>query len=460
LRRLEEKYPAELAVIGVHSGKYPAERITAHVRDAVMRLGIDHPVVNDRFFRIWRAYAVDAWPTIVLVDPRGYYMGSQPGEITFESLDPVIGAAIRRFDSEGLIDRRPVPAHPEHLDEPARPLRYPGKVLAVNGDGGGPARLFIADTDHHRIVGTRLEEDGRAATVEWIAGASLDAPKGAGTAGAEDGAFAVATFRKPQGMALVDNTLYVADSENHLIRALDLAAQQVTTVAGTGELGYVRSAGPARRTPLNSPWDLTWAAGTLYIAMAGRHQLWAFDPVAQTVQPYAGTGREALQDGSLHAASLAQPTGLDTDGRLLYFTDSEAQAVRSAGVGGGDVHTYVGTGLFDFGDKDGQGDAVRLQHPFGVAQHGETLYVADTYNSKIKRLDPRTRTVTSWLGAAERGRADGAGTAAHFNEPEGVSIAGNRLYIADTNNHAVRVVDLDDPEGRVTTVDLRDLPAL
>jgi sugar lactone lactonase YvrE len=460
LRRLEEKYPAELAVIGVHSGKYPAERITAHVRDAVMRLGIDHPVVNDRFFRIWRAYAVDAWPTIVLVDPRGYYMGSQPGEITFESFDPVIGVAIRRFDSEGLIDRRPVPAHPEHLDEPARPLRYPGKVLAVTGDGGGPARLFIADTDHHRIVGTRLEEDGRAATVEWIAGASLQAPLGAGTAGAEDGGFAVATFRKPQGMALVDNTLYVADSENHLIRALDLAAQQVTTVAGTGELGYVRSAGPARRTPLNSPWDLTWAAGTLYIAMAGRHQLWAFDPVAQTVQPYAGTGREALQDGSLHAASLAQPTGLDTDGRLLYFTDSEAQAVRSAGVGGGDVHTYVGTGLFDFGDKDGQGDAVRLQHPFGVAQHGETLYVADTYNCKIKRLDPRTRTVTSWLGAAERGRADGAGTAAHFNEPEGVSIAGNRLYIADTNHHAVRVVDLDDPEGRVSTVDLRDLPAL
>jgi sugar lactone lactonase YvrE len=403
---------------------------------------------------------VTAWPTIVLVEPRDYYMGSQPGENTFESFDPVIGEAIREFDRKGLIDRCPLPQHPEHLDEPARPLRYPGKVLAVAGDAGGPARLFIADTDHHRIVGTRLEEDGRAATVEWIAGASLDAPKGAGTAGAEDGAFAVATFRKPQGMALVDTTPYVADTEHHLIRALDLAAQQVTTVAGTGELGYVRSGGPARRTPLNSPWDLAWAAGTLYIAMAGRHQLWAFDPAAQTVQPYAGTGREALQDGSLHAASLAQPTGLDTDGRLLYFTDSEAQAVRSAGVGGGDVHTYVGTGLFDFGDKDGQGDAVRLQHPFGVAEHGETLYVADTYNSKIKRLDPRTRTVTSWLGAAERGRADGAGTAAHFNEPEGVSIAGNRLYIADTNNHAVRVVDLDDPEGRVSTVDLRDLPAL
>jgi sugar lactone lactonase YvrE len=454
LRRLEEKYPDELAVIGVHSGKYPAERITANVRDAVLRLGIDHPVVNDRFFRIWRSYAVNAWPTIVLVDPRGYYMGSQPGEITFESFDPVIGEAIREFDRKGLIDRCPLPQHPEHLDEPARPLRYPGKVLAVTGDAGGPARLFIADTDHHRVVATRLDEDGRAATVEWIAGT--------GTAGAEDGAFAGATFRKPQGMALVGDTLYVADSENHLIRALDLAARQVTTVAGTGELGYVRSGGPARRTPLNSPWDLAWAAGTLYIAMAGRHQLWAYDPAGQTVQPYAGTGREALQDGSLHAASLAQPTGLDTDGRLLYFTDSEAQAVRSAGVGGGggDVHTYVGTGLFDFGDKDGQGDAVRLQHPFGVAQHEGTLYVADTYNSKIKRLDPRTRTVTSWLGAAERGRADGAGADAHFNEPEGVSIAGNRLYIADTNNHAIRVVDLDDPEGRVTTLDLRDLAAL
>jgi DNA-binding beta-propeller fold protein YncE len=317
-------------------------------------------------------------------------------------------------------------------------------VLAVAGDAGGPSRLFIADTDHHRVIGTRLDAAGRAATVEWIAGASLDAPLGAGTAGAEDGAFAAATFRKPQGMALVDNTLYVADSENHLIRALDLAAQQVATVAGTGELGYARSGGPARRTPLNSPWDLAWAGGTLYIAMAGRHQLWAFDPAAQTVQPYAGTGREALQDGALHAASLAQPTGLDTDGRLLYFTDSEAQAVRSAGVGGGDVHTYVGTGLFDFGDKDGQGDAVRLQHPFGVARHGEMLYVADTYNSKIKIIDPFERTCETFVGEA------GAKT---FFEPGGLSMGAGKIYVADTNNHRIAVVDMQTKE--VTTLQLQ-----
>jgi hypothetical protein len=449
LRRLEEKYPQELAVIGVHAGKYTAERMTANVRDAVLRLGIDHPVVNDRFFRVWKSYAVDAWPTIVLVDPRGYYIGSQPGEITFESFDPVLGELIRGFDARGLLDRRPLPMHADALDEPDRPLRYPGKVLAVAGAAAGPGHLFIADSDHNRVIATRLAADGLSADVEWIAGS--------GEAGAADGPFAAATFNRPQGLALVGDTLYVADSENHTLRALDLPRRQVATVAGTGTIGYARTGGPALQTPLNSPWDLAWAGNTLYIAMAGRHQLWAYDPGAGSVQPYAGTGREAIRDGALADSDLAQPTGLDTDGGTLYFTCSEAQAVRTADVGGGAVRTIVGTGLFDFGDKDGRGDDVRLQHPFGVAYHPGMLYVADTYNSKIKRIAPQTREATTWLGGDARGHADGPAADARFNEPEGVSILGNRLYIADTNNHAIRTVAVDDPAGQVTTVELRGL---
>ena len=464
MRQLEEKYGDDLAVIGVHAGKYTAERTTANVRDAVMRLGIDHPVVNDRFFRIWKAYAVTAWPTVVLVDPRGYYIGSQPGEITFADFDPIIGQLIAGFRERGQLRPDPIPQHAEALDAPARPLRYPGKVLAVAAGADGADRLFIADSDHNRIIATRLDAAGRTATVEWIAGS--------GAAGAADGAFAAAQFARPQGMALVGTVLYVADSENHTLRALDLQTQQVTTVAGTGAIGYARTGGPARRTPLNSPWDLAWAGGILYIAMAGRHQLWAYDPAAGTVGPYAGTGQEVLADGRLWApalvaarttadlagyASLAQPTGLTADGATLYCTCSEAQAVRAVDLAGGQVTTLVGTGLFDFGDQDGQGDAVRLQHPFGVAQHAGRLYVADTYNSKIKGLDPATRRVTTLWGGDSRGLVDGPGPTARFNEPEGLSIAGSRLYIADTNNHAIRVVDLADPAGPVQTVALLGL---
>ncbi len=454
-------------MIGVHSGRYTAERDTANVRDAVLRLGLDHPVVNDRQFRIWKSYAVNAWPTVVLVDPRGYYIGSHAGEITAEDFGPVIAQAVATFDRLGTLDRRVVPFHPAHLDEPARPLRYPGKVLAVAGTAGAADRLFIADSDHHRIIGTHLAADGHSAAVDWVAGS--------GTAGAADGPFAGAQFYRPQGMALAGDTLYVADSENHAIRRLALGARQVTTVAGTGEIGaYQRTGGPARTTALNSPWDLAWVGNRLYIAMAGYHQLWVYDPVADTALPYAGTGREALGDGKLWTAalnqartmddlrgyaSLAQPTGLTSDGTQLYFACSEAQAIRTVDLRVGDVQTLVGTGLFDFADKDGVGDAVRLQHPFGLAYHAGSgcLLVADTYNSKIKRLDPATRTVTTWLGGNPRALTNGPAAEARFNEPEGVSVAGDRLYIADTNNHAIRVVDLTDPAGHVTTLELRGL---
>src|SRR5207253_1733329 len=125
---------------------------------------------------------------------------------------------------------------------------------------------------------------------------------GSGTAGAADGPFAQAQFDHPNGLALVGDTLYVADTENHTLRAVDLAAGTVTTVAGTGTIGYNRTGGPAHDTPLNSPWDL-WAQGdTLYIAMAGTHQLWTLRLPAGEVRPFAGNGREAIKDGPLAQA--------------------------------------------------------------------------------------------------------------------------------------------------------------
>jgi DNA-binding beta-propeller fold protein YncE len=91
----------------------------------------------------------------------------------------------------------------------------------------------------------------------------------------------------------------------------------------------------------------------------------------------------------------------------------------------------VGEGLFEFGDVDGEGDKVRLQHALGVAYHDGKLYVADTYNSKVKVIDPEKRTCRTYLG--------GAGL---FNEPGGISYAGGKLYLADTNAHRIRVIDL------------------
>jgi sugar lactone lactonase YvrE len=276
---------------------------------------------------------------------------------------------------------------------------------------------------------------------------------GRGTAGFTDGDFFSAEFNHPQGMALDGEVLYVADTENHAVRKVDLARQTVETLAGTGKQARAFNvAGRGKAAALNSPWDLVFHQGVLYVAMAGFHQLWALDPRTGEARPYAGGGREGRVDGPLRSAALAQPSGIATDGQKLYFADSEASAIRAADLSPqGHVETFVGLGLFEFGDRDGTGEKVRLQHPLGVACHDGVLYVADTYNNKIKRLDPATRACTTFLGQGAAGYRDGAEPL--FHEPGGLSVAGGQLYIADTNNHALRVADLATRE--VTTLTLK-----
>ena len=199
--------------------------------------------------------------------------------------------------------------------------------------------------------------------------------------------------------------------------------------------------GLARASALSSPWDILLHSGSLYVAMAGSHQVWRLDLVSGEIHLHAGTGYEALADGPLLGASLAQPSGLASDGRGLYFADSESSAIRRADFSvSGVVKTVVGTGLFNFGDVDGAGDQVRLQHPLGLTWHDGMLFVADTYNNKVKVIDPATRVVSTFLGTGDAGDRDG--DQATFDEPGGITASRGRLYVADTNNHKIRVTDV------------------
>lgn len=446
LAKLEKKYPKELVVIGVHSAKFKNERDTESIRKAILRYEISHPVVNDADMRIWRNYGVEAWPSLFLIDPEGYVVGQGSGEGLYEALDRRIAELIKVHKAKKTLNEKPLRFELARFQERGdSPLFFPGKVLA---DAAGK-RLFIADSTHHRIVITDL--DGKKIAVA-----------GAGEPGKEDGPFDRAGFNDPQGMALQGETLYVADRKNHLIRALDLKAQTVRTVAGTGEQGdrfsrFTRR-GPATKTGLNSPWDLWLDGGLLYIAQAGFHQLWVLDLAGEVLAPYAGDGRERIVDGALAKASFAQPSGLAGDGKVLYVADSEGSVIRAVGLGGkGQVQTFVGpecgTNLFDFDDKDGVGREVRLQHALGVAYHDGKLYVADTYNSKIKVVDPVKRSCTTLLG----GETDGWLAGPLFNEPGGLSAAGGKLYVADTNAHRIRVIDLR--TKAVTTLQLQGVEA-
>ena len=425
LKKLEKKYPNELVVIGVHSAKFENEKDTENIRRIILRYEIEHPIVNDADFNIWRAYAVDAWPTRYLIDPAGYIIGRLSGEGGYETLDRVISETIAEFRRRGELNEAPLKLVLEKAKVGDLPLAFPGKILADAKND----QLFIADSDHNRIVITKLD----GTLIETI---------GAGAHGADDGTFDAATFFRPQGMVLDGDRLYVADTENHLIREIDLKAKTVKTIAGTGqqsrEYGQL---GPARSIALNSPWDLQLVGRTLYIAMAGPHQIWKLDLDKQEISTFAGSGREARIDGARDEAAFAQPSGMANDGKTLFVSDAEANIIRAIDLSpNGQVRTLVGGDLFDFGDHDGRGHDVRLQHPLGLARWKDELLIADTYNHKIKVLDPLAKTVSSFAGTGKPGQADGA--VPSFYEPGGLAIAGDKLYVADTNNHAIRVVDL------------------
>jgi len=432
LRKIEQKYGDRVIVVGVHSPKFPAERETANLREAVLRYRIEHPVVNDRDFAVWQRFGGRAWPTLMFIDPEGRVIGKHEGELPFEQFDPLVAGMLKEFEERGLLHAPASTIALEEIREPARTLSFPGKVLATK-DG-----LFIADSNHHRIVFTGF--DG-----------SIRRTYGSGEPGFADGPDERAAFQQPQGIARSGSTLYVADTENHAIRSIDLESGLVTTLAGTGEQALrPGTGGPGRSTPLSSPWDLALADRLLYIAMAGTHQIWTLDLDRGAVAPFAGTGREGLLDGPRDEAWFAQSSGLTILDGHLYVADSEVSAVRDIDLHTARVTTLVGEDLFVFGDQDGEGDAVRLQHPLGITGHDGSLCVADSYNNKIKRLDPGRRAATSWLGSGAAGRADGAGPSAAFREPGGVCAGVEGLYIADTNNHRIAVADWT--SGTVRTV--------
>ncbi len=432
LKYLEQKYKDSLTVIGVHSAKFENEKNVENIRQAILRYDIEHPVLVDKDFRVWQEYAVRAYPTFMVIDPQGYVINYFAGEGKRSILDELVGKLIEQYQEKGNVNFHEISLTLEKQRQPLiTPLAFPGKVLATN------AGLFIADTRHHRIVGSR----------QWGEGGDIYVI-GGGKSGFQDGDFESAQFFLPQGMTFdaENQVLYVADTGNHALRRVDLKRRVVETIAGTGtQSKNIRPhCGNALETALNSPWDLVKVGDNLWIAIAGSHQIWKMDLVNGTIGTYAGIGAEGCFDGELFESVFAQPSGISSDGEELYIADSETSTIRTVRLGeSARVRTICGSGdLYGFGDKDGTGDGVRLQHCLGVEYSQNHLWIADTYNHKIKLVNLETGSCQTVLGNGEAGLQDGVGKNTSFFEPSGLSVFDSKLYIADTNNHAIRCVDL------------------
>ncbi len=445
---LERRWAGQpVAFVGVHSAKFDREKRRAAIHDAIRRYGIEHPVISDPTHQVWNAFSATAWPTFAIVAPDGRVIGSLSGEGHRASLDALIQALLERARAENVpLDPKPVPIRLERERRAPGSLAYPGKV-AVHPDG---SRLYIADTAHHRII--EVTTEGR-----------FIRSFGDGEPGLVDGGRAEmgpprARFRRPQGLVVWNDALWVADTENHAIRRIELESGLVTTAAGTGAKGWDRAGvHPAATQSLASPWALLPFDGALIVAMAGTHQLWRFDPVARTIALWAGDGTERRLDArERFAGAFAQPSALATDGRSLFVADSESSAIVEV-TAEGVVRTLAGghddpRNLFHFGDEDGAGRGKRFQHPLGLAWVGDRLWVADTYNHKLKTLT-REGVVATALGDGTAALSDAP---PRFSEPGGLAASGSTLWVADTNAHAIRRIDTT--TGRVTTLRLEGVP--
>jgi len=440
LKELQKRHPNDLVVIGVHAPKYDAEKDTKPLQDAVRRMELEHPVVNDADNVIWSAYGVKAYPTIVLIDPEGGLVKMLLGERSYQQLDQQVNQLIEKYKKNGKLDEKPLVISPE----PARdttPLSFPEKLCL----DAKRKLLYIADSGHNRIVVAGF--DGKLVNVI-----------GTGQAGFADGSYDRAQFHHPRGLAVSNNILYVADTQNQRLRKVDLDKQIVSTISGDGVLNEYISPpdfGDAKQARLNSPWDLVMAKDRLYVSMAGAHQIYALFFNNNHMFVFAGSGEEGLTDKPLLDADLAQPSGITFSADKVYFTDSESNSVRSADINPktGKVKTIVGKGLFDFGDVDGPLNKAFLKHPLGIITAGNKLYVADTLNHKIKSIDLVSKTVSTVWGTGKPGNA--VGKHPEFNEPNGLAIDGQKVYVADTNNNEIKVGDLSN--GQVSAFKISGL---
>lgn len=429
LASLEKKYKDKPVVfIGVHSGKFFSEQETKNVQAAVARYEIEHPVIVDRKMQIWQSFGVNAWPTIAVLDPNGNIVYRQSGEGQEDVISDTIDVLLQKHSQKGTLAREPLDMK-YSKKIPTHTLSFPGK-LSISKSGN----LAISDSNHNQIL------------VADISGKILHTI-GNGKAGLVDGTLESAEFFRPQGVAWNGNVLFVADTENHALRKIDFTQNTVKTVAGTGRQGPWRAAGgKGTITSISSPWDVACKDNLVYIAMAGNHQIWTYDNGTEMVLPFAGTGQENIIDGTIKTAQLAQPSGLYLHENTLYFADSEVSAIRKINLTENTVISIVGHGLFEFGHEDGSIDDALLQHPLGLCATKDAIFVADTYNSAIRVIDLKTSQVYTLIGKTEKNTVclpdNPQCDILALYEPSDVELYHDKLYIADTNNHLIRVFDL------------------
>jgi sugar lactone lactonase YvrE/peroxiredoxin len=426
LEYLENKYHGNILIIGIHSPRFPGERTAGHIRKVIARYGINHPIINDHDQHLKKLYGIKQQQTLVVIDTNGNITGATSGLNKRHKLDKAVGILLNNAIKPATAPCT-ASSSPKNC-EPPRALAFPGRIHATNN------RIFIADSGHNRVLVTTT----RGHVLQQFGSVSPDFVDGKGTE---------AAFNNPQGMLLSDDCLYVADSGNHAIRRIHLHSEEVVTIAGTGKPGdppqssYFEN---PREVDLNAPSGLALKGNTIYIAMSGTQQIWALSLVTNTMEVIAGSGNKALEDGVAQLASFAQPSALSIMGDTLYVADAESSAIRAIDLATRNVITLAGSGPHGYGYHDGLVPDARFQFPLDLNadQHSGVIWIADTYNNKIRKIELYNNLVSSVTVASP------------LNQPGGLAFSGNSLYIANTNLNEIIRINLQN--GNAETLDVND----
>ncbi|MEZ5233280.1 MAG: redoxin domain-containing protein [Acidimicrobiales bacterium] len=413
LARLQDRFPDEVAVIGVHSPKFPYTGGHEAVVRAVARLGVPFPVLDDPELVTWQQYGVRGWPTVAVVDPRGNVAGALAGDDKGPLLHQVVQDLVDEHRRKTHLVTGPVPVHEpaEHRRRRPGALRFPSKVAT---DRRG--RLAVADTGNDRVVVIELLGESRGRITHVLGG-----------------------LRRPQGVRLYGTTLVVCDTGNDRVVSVELARRPGADVAVVPDLaGILRLRvlpNEVIATDLAQPWDVVADVdGSYVVAEAAGQRLWRIPADGSSPAVIAGDRYEGLLDGPADEAELAQPSGLARLPNGIAFVDAESSSLRLLD-GRGRVGTLAGEGLFDWGKRDGRPGLARMQHPQGVAAalDGTSLFVVDTYNHALRWwLDRRLVTLPVQGPAGDPGLC----------EPSGLDVLPDgRLVIADSANHRIALVD-------------------
>lgn len=422
IQYLENKFRDGLVVVGIHSPKFTHECTSHAIRQAIARQQVRHPVINDSSYDMWKRFRIKRSPSFIFIDTEGYIIGALSGAGRRHQIEGLIQKNLMQAEVKNSRNKTPFP-----LTEPQESrqlLSYPGRILATSD------RLYISDSGHNRVL--ECNHEGKVLR-----------RFGTTMAGLLDGELEESSFCNPQGLAKIGDYLYVADAGNHALRRIHLPRGEVHTVIGNGNKGVITNQDYADPgvAQLNFPWALHHHNGSLYISLAGQHQIWRWNLSMNQLAPLTGKGEEGLKDGVACDTLFAQPCGISSNSDGLFVADASSSSIRTIRMPDINVSTLIGKGLNDYGNQDGPATVARLQRPMDIAydEKRDLLWICDTYNHTLKYLR---------VSASAVGTLDLSG----LDEPGGLSLLEDYLWVVNTNKHEISRLDLAKGNAEVINI--------